>query len=131
VLFIYPYFLQTPLVTGDPGPITLTAGTQYWLVLNPVVGALRDQEYWLAGGSSAVTSAVIDYNEFIGQNGSGPIDQPPMWLPNGQAAFQFEIDGTPLLGSSAVPEPAALLLAGSGLTLVGWRLRRRQVSLSR
>jgi hypothetical protein len=78
-------------------PITLTSGTEYWLVLGPAdsdsfVG-------WENGGSPSVPFA------YSGDGGTS-------WGTD-TAADQFEIDGTPVTAS--VPEPSSLFL----LTTVG------------
>jgi hypothetical protein len=88
-------------------PITLTAGTPYWLVLTPEANTFIT---WAGGGSSAPPSATS-------------IDGGSTWPFVGTADLEFEIDGTPVV-TSPVPEPASFgLLAGIVTLLYGVKRR--------
>jgi len=84
--------------TLNMGPVALSAGTKYWLVMLPgPMGGNGTFSYWMGGGPAAVPTAFISYNAFTGQNGGSPdLHQPPRWLPGGSTStLQFEIDGIP------------------------------------
>jgi hypothetical protein len=88
-------------------PITLTAGTPYWLVLT---GEVNTFIIWAGGGSTAPPSATS-------------IDGGSTWPFLGTANLEFEIDGTPVV-TSPVPEPASFgLLAGIVTLLYGVKRR--------
>ena len=98
--FAAPTALTGGIVTANSitTPITLTAGTHYWLVLSPA----RSTSYidWFAGGTQAVPLA---------QQSNGN------WLSLPAGNVQFQIDGTT---QASVPEPISGLswgLAVSGL----------------
>jgi hypothetical protein len=93
-----------------PAPISLTAGTQYWVVLIPSVyvfdfspsfvpGISASYVYWIGGGSSSVP--VASWSSF------NPHAPGPSWASAGRSAPQFEIDGTPV---ASVPEPSSFPL---------------------
>jgi hypothetical protein len=76
------------------GPVTLSAGTTYWLVMS--AGMSGTFTYWLRGGSPPEPAAYIYYNRFLGRNDNLPeMHEPPRWLPAGTSSLQFEIDGVP------------------------------------
>ncbi len=100
-----------------PSPmLTLTSGTQYWLVLNltPTLG-------WGAGGTLDLYPA---YND-----GSG-------WkLSDFPFSLQYAVYGVEIIPTEDVPEPTTFLLIGSGLAgLIGrrkWQCRQMAVTGSR
>jgi len=106
---------QAPsLVTLTPAPITLMAGTEYWLTMNP---SSSYYTYWVGGGSATVPGALINWNGFTGQNANSPdLHQPPMWFASGPTTLQFEIDGVPT--PLATPEPSDLALLSLAMLLV-------------
>jgi hypothetical protein len=88
-------------------PITLTAGTPYWLVLT---GEVNTFIIWAGGGSTAPPSATS-------------LDGGSTWPVVNTADLEFEIDGTPVV-TSPVPEPASFgLLAGIVTLLYGVKRR--------
>jgi len=79
-------------------PITLTSGTEYWLVLRPA-----------------------DSGSFVGWSDGGSPSVPFAYSPDGgtdwntaTASDQFQIDGTPIT-ATATPEPSSLPLASLGV----------------
>ena len=106
---------EVPAVqTLNMGPVTLSSGTQYWLVMLP--GPMTGNgsfTYWMGGGSTSIPAAFISYNAFTGQNGGSPVvHQPPMWLPRGTSTLQFEIDGV-----QGVQSPPSITCAATPNTL--------------
>ena len=98
--------------TLNMGPLTLSAGTRYWLAMLPESGGTFT--YWMGGGSASVPAAFISYNAFTGQNGgSGDVHQPAKWLSGGTSTLQFEIDGVPV---SQHPSYTFTTLTCSGAT---------------
>ena len=92
-----PYPPGSLVALDLPNPVSLTAGTQYWVVL---MAGSDGELYWLAGGSSSVP--VAEWSNFPGY----PVGLPPFtWKSLGMATPQFEIDGTPV---TSVPEPSSL-----------------------
>lgn len=88
-------------VTIATPSITLTDGTEYWLVLTPYDGT--SDIGWAVGGTTNVPAAYDN----SGSTGSG-------WTVYGSDTLQFEIDGTPL-ATAPTPEPASLALFLTGI----------------
>jgi hypothetical protein len=103
------------LITADTiaTPITLTSGTEYWLVLKPAdSGSFIN---WGNGGSPSVPFA------YSANGGSD-------WDP-GTNTDQFQIDGAPV--SASIPEPSSLLLLATvalPLYLCGAKLSARHTT---
>ncbi len=115
---VAPNLFPTPpglvAITGF-APITLTAGTQYWLVMTPFGAATKVG--WTTGGVPAVQTDASPTS-----NGAAP------WSALASTSVQFEIDGTL---SSSTPEPAMAGLVGAGLgALLLLRRQRRGSSRS-
>jgi hypothetical protein len=87
---------------------TLTANTDYWLVLGPGSGGF----YW--GGTHTDTASIL--NSANSQN-SGTSWTAPTWYPEG--AFQMQVNASP------VPLPATAWLVLSGLGGLGMFARGR------
>ena len=81
-------------------PITLTSGTQYWLVLTPP-NYLGSFIYWANGGSPRVPTATRIMS----------IAFPPGWMP-GTGSLQFQIDGV-----QGVQSPPSVTCAATPNTL--------------
>ena len=80
-------FAEAPPVITDVAspPITVIAGTQYWLVMDS-----GGYVYWLTGISTAVPSAVISYDGFLGTNPCSPaIHQLAEWCAEGTSTIQL------------------------------------------
>jgi len=91
----------------------LTAGTSYWLVAAALDSTtIVEWDFNSTGDTASGGNAAF--------NTSGSLTGP--WLSAALTRSAFEIDGTPI---APVPEPATLLLFGSGLIALGARDRRR------
>jgi hypothetical protein len=105
-----PGFGASPpyIVTVDLDPVTLTAGTPYFLTLES-----PGLFYWLSGGSSSVPTADLDTDGF-GTTSCTSVE-PLVWCPAGTTTLQFQIDGSPAVAPA--PEPAPYLPVMAVLTL--------------
>jgi len=103
----FPASLITANTIGTP--ITLTAGTPYWLVVSP---HQADSRVTWAGGGSVETPRAIS------------LDGGNTWPLVGTDALEFQIDGTP---NAPVPEPSTYgLLGGIAAFLFGLRRGRER-----
>jgi hypothetical protein len=103
----YPGSLITANSIGTP--ITLLAGTPYWLVLKPHLA--NSQIVWVGSGSQSVPSATS-------------LDGGNTWpFAGGSGALEFVIDGTPV--AAAVPEPSSLVLLLAGIVTLLYGIRER------
>ena len=108
-------------VFTPPSAFTLTAGTTYWLVLSATdpSGNNQDDINWRMSSPSMISPSGIATSAGYRWNNSGVV--PP--LGSSSTYNTFEVDGT--AQASPVPEPATMLLAAAGLSVV--LLRRRQL----
>ena len=89
------------MVASGANP-SLTAGSEYWLVLSPFDSTTEIG--WEGGGSGSTPEAT----PFSGTN---------EWVNVGPYTLQFQIDGP------TVPEPASWILLGSALAVFSFRNR--------
>ena len=89
---------------GGPA-ITLTAGTEYWLVLSPTDAT---SFLYYAYGNGALFN-IPEAQQFPTINSA--------WTAASSANVELQIDGTPT-SSSTTPEPASLILLASGLAAI-------------
>ena len=118
--FVFSITADYNYVFTPPSAFTLSAGTTYWLVLSATdpSGSSGDEINWKMS-SPLITPSGIATPAGYRFNSSGVV--PPL----GSSIYfnTFEVDGTAL--ASSAPEPATMLLAAAGLSVV--LLRRRQL----
>jgi hypothetical protein len=87
--------------------------------------------YGAAGSGAAALAALSSVGAEVyslGQCNSGTTTAPPCTAAGGPATFIFGfqgVGGTPIGGGGDVPEPSSLILLGSGLACVAWRMRKK------
>ncbi|MGH9450848.1 MAG: choice-of-anchor R domain-containing protein [Terriglobia bacterium] len=110
-----PSFLSPALVTFDCSAAcpTLDSGTAYWLVA--VETDPNSQQQWSLSTADTGTTAVNTSTSATGPWSVHPEDK----------ISAFDVNGTPVT-TTATPEPASLLLFGTGLLGAAILVRRRE-----
>jgi|EndMetStandDraft_4_1072995.scaffolds.fasta_scaffold23606_2 hypothetical protein len=103
---IYSYFLDVPA-------LTLAPGTRYWLrIMNDTTADAYDDWFWLA--QTGIGAAM------------GRTQLGAQWEPL-DAMLDFQLEGpTNVPNPPSVPEPASMLLVGSGVVGLFFRGRKRK-----
>lgn len=106
--------------TSLTGPFNVTANEHYWISIQADTSSDPNNIWW---GWQEAASTNLDPAEFNGGNYSHhPINATPFY--HGNHDMAFELDGSP----APVPEPATLLLFGTGMTgMIVLRRKNRSI----
>jgi hypothetical protein len=116
--FMFP---PPSVVTVDFNPVTLTAGTQYFLTMQSF-----GPTPWFYGGSSSVPTAEISFDATLGTNACATPLKSAQWCPVEPTTLQFQIDGSPALAT--VPEPSYLSVMAALTLCLFWVKYHRKAS---